>query len=198
MKLLVSVAAAAVVATMLHTAVGAQAPQTPPQPPPSATQPPPQTPAQPPAPAPAPKATMPAPQAEQQITLVGCIQKESDYRAAQDKGRGGAAGTGAGTGDEFILTNASMATQGLKSEATAADTAYELTGSGEGKAKDFIGKRVQITGKLKAAEVGAAGRPTGGATAGAPPSGVDVASKDLKLRELEVTSVSAATGTCTP
>jgi hypothetical protein len=141
---------------------------------------------------------MPAPQAEQQITLVGCVQKESDYRAAHDKGRGGAAGTGVGAGDEFVLTNASMATQGLKSEATAADTAYELTGSNEEKVKDFIGKRVQITGKLKAAEIGAGGRPTGGATAGAPPSGVDVASKDLKLRELEVVSVAPATGTCTP
>ena len=139
---------------------------------------------------------MPAAQGDQ-ITLVGCIQKESDYRAAHDKGRGGA-GTGIGTGDEFVLTNASAATQGLKSEASAADTAYELTGSGEEKAKDFVGKRVQITGKLKAAETGAAGRPTGGATAGTPPSGVDVASKDLKLRELEVISVTAASGTCTP
>ena len=90
-----------------------------------------------------------------------------------------------------------MATQGLKSEA-AADTAFELTGANEEKIRDFVGKRVQITGKLKAAEVGAAGRPTGGDTAGTPPSGVDVASKDLKLRELEVVSVAPATGTCTP
>lgn len=198
MKLLVSVAAAAVVATMLHTAAGAQAPQTPPQPPPpqSAPQPPPQ-PATPPS-TPAPRAQAPTTAPEQQVTIVGCVQKESDYRQARDKGRGGPAGTGIGTGDEFVLTNASMATQGLKSDSTAADTAFELTGSGEEKVKEFIGKRVQITGKLKAAEIGAAGRPTGGATAGAPPSGVDVASKDLKLRELEVVSVAPATGTCTP
>ncbi len=126
------------------------------------------------------------------------VQKESDYRQAQNKGRGGPGGTGVSTGDEFVLTNASMATQGLKSDAAAADTAFELTGANEEKVKDFVGKRVQITGKLKAAEVGAAGRPTGGATAGTPPSGVDVASKDLKLRELEVVSVAPATGTCTP
>lgn len=194
MKLLVSVAAGAVVATLLHTAVLAQAPQTPPQPTPQTT---PQTP--PPAP---PKATMPpAAQAgaEQQVVLVGCIQKESDFRQARDKGRGGAAGTGIGTGDEFVLTNASMATQALKPAATISETEFELTGSGEEKVKEFIGKRVQITGKLKAAEMTAAGRPTGGATAGTPPSGIDVASKDLKLRELEVVSVTAATsGTCTP
>ena len=190
MKLLVSVATAAVVATMLHSAAGAQAPQPPPQPPPQgAPQTPPQTP---------PGAAAPTTQAEQQITIVGCVQKESDYRQAQNKGRGGPAGTGVSTGDEFVLTNASMATQGLKSEAAPADSAFELTGANEEKVKDFVGKRVQITGKLKAAEVGAAGRPTGGATAGTPPSGVDVASKDLKLRELEVVSVAAATGTCTP
>ena len=192
MKLLVSVAAGAVVATLLHTAVLAQAPQTPPQPTPQTA---PQTP--PPAP---PKATMPAPAAQaEQVVLVGCIQKESDFRQARDKGRGGAAGTGIGTGDEFVLTNASMATQALKPAATISETEFELTGSGEEKVKEFVGKRVQITGKLKAAETTAAGRPTGGATAGTPPSGIDVTSKDLKLRELEVVSVTAATsGTCTP
>jgi len=74
--------------------------------------------------------------------------------------------------------------------------AYELTGSGEGQAAQYVGKRVEIVGKLKAAEVSASGRPTGGATAGAPPSGVDATSKDLKLRELEVSSVREATGSC--
>ena len=39
-------------------------------------------------------------------------------------------------------------------------------------------------------------QPTGGATAGQPPTEVDVASKDLKLRELEVTSVKEIAGTC--
>lgn len=142
---------------------------------------------------------MPSAQADQEVTLVGCIQKESDYRQARDKGRGGAVGTGVGAGNEFVLTNASASAQGLKPGAAISETEFELTGANEEKAKEFVGKRVQIMGKLKAAEVGAAGRPTGGATAGTPPSGVDVASKDLKLRELEVSSITAATtGTCTP
>jgi hypothetical protein len=51
-------------------------------------------------------------------------------------------------------------------------------------------------GKLKPAETTASGRPTGGATAGPPPTGVDVTSKDLKLRELEVASVREASGSC--
>lgn len=102
-----------------------------------------------------------------------------------------------GAGDEFILTNVSMAKQGLNPDAPPADPAYELTGANEGKAQDFVGKRVEVTGKLKAAATTPAGTPTGGATAGAPPKGIDVASKDLKLRELEVASIAASTtGTC--
>jgi len=174
MKRMLSMAVGVVAATTLSTAVVAQAP---PQPNPGTT------------------ATQPG----QQVTLVGCVQREADYRKAQDKGRGGVAGTGIGVEDEFVLTSASMATQGLKPEATVPDTTFELTGENEEKAKEFVGKRVEIMGKLKPAEVGAAGTPTGGATAGRPPSGVDVASKDLKLRELEVISVTAsATGSCAP
>jgi hypothetical protein len=71
-----------------------------------------------------------------------------------------------------------------------------LTGPNEGKVGEFIGRRVEITGMLKAAEVAASGQPTGGATAGQPPAGVDVTSKDLRLRELEVSSVRETTGTC--
>lgn len=139
---------------------------------------------------------------EQQVTVTGCIQSEADYRRARDAGRGGIAGTGAGVGNEFVLINASMAKSGAGAAAEtptgtagAATMAYELTGTGEGKAAAHVGKRVEIAGTLKAAEV-QAGRPTGGATAGKPPEGVDVAGKDLKLRELEVTSIREVPGTC--
>ena len=128
--------------------------------------------------------------AQQQVTVAGCVQLESDYRKAQDAGRGGAAGTGIGAGNEFVLVNAS-ATKG-----TSTDTTFELTGANEGQVKSYVGKRVEIMGTLKAAETDSAGRPTGGATAGRPPEGVDVASKDLRLRELEVSSVKEASGTC--
>lgn len=138
-----------------------------------------------------------AAQQEQQVTVVGCVVREADYRKARDAGKGGVAGTGVGVGNEFVLTNASMATAptGSAVGTSGAAAAYELTGSNENQAEQFIGKRVEISGKLKAAEAGAAG-PTGGPTAGQPPSGVDVASKDLKLRELEITTVKATTGTC--
>ena len=146
---------------------------------------------------------------EQTITVAGCVQREADYRRAHNLGKGGAVGTGAGAGNEFVLINAaassaagapatSPSSTGTTGTAGAGKAmAYELTGANEGDVEKFVGKRVEIVGKLKAAETGAAGA-TGGPTAGAPPRGVDVAGGDLKLRELEVTSVREATGSCPP
>jgi hypothetical protein len=141
----------------------------------------------------------------QTVTVTGCVQREADYRKARDAGRGGVANTGVGAGNEFILAEASMpgagatATRGADAPAPAATTggtaAYELTGTNEGKAEQFIGKRVEISGMLKAAET-AGGRPTGGPTAGKPPEGIDVAGRDLQLRELEVSSIREVSGTC--
>jgi hypothetical protein len=143
------------------------------------------------------------------ITISGCVQSEADYRRAKNLGSGGAAGTGAGVGNEYVLVNASTssgstastgATPGAgaatgTSGGSSAATAYELTGPNESQAGQYVGKRVEITGKLKPAETTAGGT-TGGATAGTPPRGVDVTSPDLKLREIEVTSVRESTGTC--
>lgn len=146
----------------------------------------------------------------EQVTITGCVQREADYRTANNLGTGGVAGTGVGANNEFVLINASIGagaasstigTSGNTNPTTdpkasaAASMAYELSGQGEGQLSQYVGKRVQITGKIKAAEMGAAGA-TGGTTAGAPPTGVDVASKDLKLKEIDVISVKEATGTC--
>jgi hypothetical protein len=137
--------------------------------------------------------------AAQKVTVVGCVQREADYRKANNLGRGGAAGSGVGAGNEFVLANAMMAPSAggapTGTAGAASSTAYEVTGPNEGQLAPQIGKRVEIVGMLKPAETGAAGA-TGGPTAGAPPRGVDVVSEDLKLRELEVTSVRPATGTC--
>lgn len=148
---------------------------------------------------------------DQQVTITGCVVREADYRQARDAGKGGVAGTGVGAGNEFVLVSAAASrpgadaagggtagATGTSGTASVGSMTYELTGSGEGDAATFVGKRVEITGKVKAAETSVTGRPTGGATAGEPPRGIDVASKDLKLRELEVSSVKAAEGSCAP
>ena len=150
-------------------------------------------------PQPQPQATQP----EQQVTIVGCVQREADYRRAHNLGRGGAVGSGAGIANEFVLVNASPApgttmpgaTAGTTGTTTPSETAFELTGKNESEADKYVGRRVEIVGKLKPAEVGTTG-PTGGATAGKPPAGVDVTSPDLKLRELEIMTVRETTGTC--
>jgi hypothetical protein len=64
-----------------------------------------------------------------------------------------------------------------------------VTGTNEEQLGSFVGKRVEITGKLKAAETKATGT-TGGATEAVP------GSRDLKLREVEIMSVKEAAGTC--
>jgi hypothetical protein len=167
-------------AVALNVGVSAQAGQAPVQTPPPAPQ------------------EMKAP--AQQVTLVGCVQKEADYRRARDAGKGGVVGTGVGAANEFVLINAATSPEappapvGTSGTVTGTD-AFELTGSNEGKAEQFVGRRVEIVGTMKAAETGPVG-PTGGATAGKPPAGVDVASADLKLREVEVISVRETTGTC--
>ena len=70
-----------------------------------------------------------------QVTVVGCIQREADYRQAHEQGRGGAMGTGMGAGNEFVLINASMgestSSGGMGSGATgAAATGTGATASG--------------------------------------------------------------------
>ena len=142
-----------------------------------------------------------------QTTISGCVVSESDYRKMHNAGNGGVAGTGIGAGNEYILVNASngpsssaptaTGTSGSTAPTTGAMAmAYELTGSGEGQLSRFVGRRVELTGMFKAGEMGATGQPTGGPTAGAPPRGVDVGGKDLKLREFDVASVKEATGDC--
>ena len=37
------------------------------------------------------------------ITVTGCVQRETDYRASIADGKGGTLGTGAGVADEYVL-----------------------------------------------------------------------------------------------
>ena len=137
--------------------------------------------------------------AAQKITVTGCVVRETDYRKAQDSGRGGVAGTGIGAGNEFVLTSATTSSApdpNASPSASGPGAAYELTGKNEGMAAQHVGRRVEISGMLKEGETSASGTPTGGPSAGRPPSGVDVASKDLKLREIEVDSIREVGSTC--
>jgi hypothetical protein len=136
--------------------------------------------------------------AAEQVTLIGCVQNEADFRRAKGMDKGGPAGSGVGVGNEFVIVDASKSSS-ASGAATPADApagttgaageAFEATGSGEGDLKQYIGKRVEITGKIKRAERSATGAPTGG---------MDPAGKDLQLQEIDIASVKPATGECKP
>ena len=104
--------------------------------------------------------------AEGSVTLVGCVQREADYRRAHNVGRGAAAGTGVGVGNEFVLVGASTAIAGATppdapttgappaepgsvGTASMAGAAYQLTGPAEGQLEQHVGRRVHIVGKMK-------------------------------------------------
>jgi len=158
-----------------------------------------QSPASPGAPPPAsptaqrPASASPQVNSAEQVTVSGCIQREADYRRSTGAGRGGAVGTGAGVGNEFILANAMMspasgsaAGAATGTAGTTSNTAFELTGPNEGQAATHVGKHVEIIGKMKASAT------PGGPTASVP------GSQDLKLREIEVSSIRESAGVCTP
>jgi hypothetical protein len=125
------------------------------------------------------------------VTLVGCVQREADYRKANDSGRGGPVATGVGLGNEFVLVNAMKTTAGGSASKAGADCsaapsggeAYELTGNRERDLAKYVGRRVEITGTMKAAKTttAPAGEPK-------PTGGFDPLKQDLKLFEVEVAS----------
>ena len=117
------------------------------------------------------------------------MQKESDYRKAHNIKKGGGMNMGIGDGDEYMLINATRVSGGVPSVTTVGDCtggsgeAIELTGPKEEQFKNFVGKRVEVSGTQKRARIDASGRPTGGS---APGGG------ELKLFEVEVASVREA------
>ena len=124
------------------------------------------------------------------VTLVGCVMRETDYRKANDSGKGGPVGTGLGRGNEFVLTNATKTTAGATSPSSTADCgaaaageAYELGGSREKDLASYVGRRVEITGTLKEAKTETA--PAGETK---PTGGFDPLKQDLKLFEVDVVS----------
>ena len=125
----------------------------------------------------------------QPVTLIGCVQKESDYRKAHNIKKGGGLNMGIGDGDEYMLINATRVSGGVPSVTGVGDCtggsgeAIELTGPKEEQFKNFVGKRVEVSGTQKRARIDASGRPTGGS---APGGG------ELKLFEVEVASVREA------
>jgi hypothetical protein len=117
--------------------------------------------------------------APNELTLIGCVEFEQDYRQRMAAGRGGVLGSGVGATDEFVLTNArppasqagttgtggstparnaGRAAAGTASGSGAGGGVYTLTGAQEKNLKRDVGRQVEVVGVMENA-----GKPSTGA-----------------------------------
>jgi len=140
-----------------------------------------------------PQSSSPSPAAQQstapagsQVTLVGCVMRESEYRQATDAGKGGPANTGIGRSDEFVLIHAKKGAGPAPATCSAAKgtgEAYEVVGSHEKDLEQYVNKAVEIRGTLKGPDPFAAQQ-------GAP--GADPLKQGLKISQVDIASLRAA------
>lgn len=109
-----------------------------------------------------------------EVSLIGCVEFEQDYRKRMAAGRGGVLGSGVGAADEFVLTNVRPAQSELDRtgvgtsgrsgrDATAAPPGpgggvYTLTGDQEQNLKRDVGRQIEVVGTIENA-----GKPSTGA-----------------------------------
>lgn len=101
--------------------------------------------------------------ATDKVSVVGCVELESDFRKRMGGGRGGVLGTGVGASDEFVLTNirprdAAVGTTGSESRVGGGGGVYTLTGPHEAELVRSIGRQIEVVGTIENA-----GKPETGA-----------------------------------
>jgi hypothetical protein len=138
-------------------------------------------------------------QAENAVTIVACVQKESDVVRPRMP-----MPATPGLGDEFVLTNAAMksdtpaespAAAAPAQPSTAANSfgrVYRATGEREKELKQYVGQRVEIVGAFKDAADAAAATGTSGSAA--PTGELTVGNTP----ELTIQSITPAAGSCAP
>lgn len=86
-----------------------------------------------------------------EVTLIGCVELERDYRARKESGRGGVLGSGVGVGNEFVLSNAKPAPAGRRGGGAAGGTGvdYQLSGKLEKDFLRYVGRQVEVIGKVE-------------------------------------------------
>jgi len=131
-----------------------------------------------------------------QMTVVGCLIKEADYRQAHGLGKGGLGGMR--TGSDVVLVDAKIVAAGETATAPAGvaagagcseqgtGQAYRMAGKQEGALKPLAGRYVVITGKFEHAHDA---RAAAGETATHLPPEIVIAS----YREAPVATSAAAT-----
>jgi hypothetical protein len=83
------------------------------------------------------------------VTVLGCVQKESAYRAQNNEGNGGTANTGVGVANEFMLRSAKTVNaetlKPIDNRGSNIDS-YSLTGKLEGDVQPAVGQQIAVTG----------------------------------------------------
>ena len=108
------------------------------------------------APATAAKPQTPPAAAKNEVSLIGCVEFESDFRKRMAGGRGGVLGSGVGATDEFVLTNVRPVES--KGKPGAGGAVYTLTGPQEKNLKRDVGRQIEVIGTIENA-----GKPDTGA-----------------------------------
>jgi hypothetical protein len=93
------------------------------------------------------------------VNIVGCVEREADYRKQINQGKGGPLNSGVGQGDEYILRFAKSVPNGVVSKKTLASTGttgsediYSVTGKSEDELKLEVGRQVEVTGYVEVAK----------------------------------------------
>ena len=90
------------------------------------------------------------------ITVTGCVEKESAYRASIASGKGGPLGTGVGKGDEYVLRSVeTVKADTLKPTGTSPTTfeeVYAVTGHLEHELDKAVGHKIAASGYVEVAK----------------------------------------------
>lgn len=91
-----------------------------------------------------------------EITMIGCVETEKDYRAALNAKKGGPLASGAGQSNEFVLVKSTAAPKNGEKQTTSEAVAtaglqgdYLLTGKSEDELKRYIGRQVEVVGSVE-------------------------------------------------
>ena len=90
------------------------------------------------------------------ITVVGCVQKEADYRAQKSDSKGGVANTGVGVANEFVLRGAHTVSpdtyKPIRTTEGLGETVYSLTGKLESEVAKSVGHQIAVSGYVVVAD----------------------------------------------
>ncbi len=85
-----------------------------------------------------------------QVSMIGCLMREADFRALKNSGAGGVLGTGIGNSNEYVLVQARPVAATAGGTITpVAGRDFGLTGSLEKEMSRDVGRMIEVVGTIK-------------------------------------------------